>query len=89
VTLPNGSNYLSLPCSVGGYRLTLTKRVERPDGSSLTEDVLLASGAFNWSRDRLKFVATEGAPLTASLSGATVSVTVPGHRYQLVAIAIR
>jgi hypothetical protein len=45
VTLPDGSSYLLLPCSVGTYRLTLTERVARPDGSSETLDTLLTSGS--------------------------------------------
>jgi hypothetical protein len=89
VTLPDGSTYLLLPCSVGGYRLTLTKQVDYPDGSSQTNDTLLTSGAFDWRRDRLTLRASEGGSVTVSLSGATVAVTVRDHRYQFVAIAIR
>jgi hypothetical protein len=89
VTLPDGSTYLLLPCSVGTYRLTLTKHVDYPDGSSQTYDVLLGSGAFNWRRDTLTLTDSERAPVAASLSGATVDVTVPGHRYQFVTMAIR
>jgi hypothetical protein len=89
VTLPDGSSYLLLPCSVGSYRLTLTEQVAYPHGSSQTNDILLTSGSFNWHRDRLTLMDSEGSPLTASLSGATVAVTVAGHRYQFVATAIR
>jgi hypothetical protein len=89
VTLPGGSTYLLLPCSVGTYRLTLTRQVDYQDGSSQANDMLLTSGAFNWRRDALTLVDAEGGPVTASLSGATVTVTVPGHRYQFVTTAIR
>lgn len=88
VTLPDGSSYLQLRCSVGSYRLTLTEHVVHQDGSSETSDVLLTEGTFTWQRDRLTLRPSEGSFVSAALSGATLVITVPGHRYQLVATAI-
>jgi hypothetical protein len=89
VILPDGSTYLLLPCSVGGYRLSLTRQVISPDGSIQTNDVLVTWGSFSWQRDKLTLMDSEGDRVTASLSGDRVAVTVPGHLYQFAATAIR
>jgi len=89
VTLPDGSTYLLLPCSAGTYGVALTQQLDYPDGSSRTNRVTLSSGAFNWERDTLTIVDSEvGGRFTASLSGATITVTAPGHQYRFVAVAI-
>jgi hypothetical protein len=88
VTLPDGSSYLLLPCSVGTYRLTLTEQTVFPDGSSQVNDTLLVSGSFTWHRDRLTLLDFKVRSVTAALSGASVAVVVPGHHYQFEATTI-
>ena len=87
VTLPNGENYLLLPCSTGYYKVTLTEQISYPDGSSGVRQATLSTGAYGWQRDALSLAeqAVVGHA-TAAMSGATITVTVPGHRYQFLAL---
>jgi hypothetical protein len=87
VTLPGGDAYLLLPCSVGNYRLTVTQRVVRADGSQQTIELALSTGSYAWQRDSLTlFDAHAPRPFSASMSGPTITVTAGDHRYQLVAV---
>lgn len=88
VTLPDGSSYLALPCSVGSYRMTLTRQTIFADGSSQVTDTLLASGSFTWQRDQLTLVDVKIPGVTATLSGANVALAAPGHQYQFRVAAI-
>ena len=88
VSLPDGSTYLLLPCSVGTYQVTLTEQAVYPDGSSRTSDILLMSGSFSWQRDRLTLLDFNVRHVRAVLAGASVAVLVPGHHYQFVAATI-
>ncbi len=88
VTLPDGSSYLLLPCSVGTYRMTLTQQATYPDGSSQINDTLVVSGSFTWQRDRLTLMDFKVHGVSAALSGASVALAVPGHHYQFVASAV-
>ena len=89
VTLPDGSTYLLLPCSVGTYQITLTEQAVYPDGSSQISETLLISGSFSWQRDRLTLKDFKVGGVRAALSGASVDVLVPGHLYQFVASTLR
>ena len=89
VTLPDGSTYLLLPCSAGAYSITLTKEFDYSDRSSRTDSVSLSSGTFSWKPDTLTIEAEVGARVTASMSGATITVMTPGHTYQFLAVSTR
>jgi hypothetical protein len=83
VTLPDGSTHLLPGCSSGTYSVILAERRVLADGSSRTTFDTVSSGTFSWKWDTLTIVPAEPTgPLAESLSGTTITVTMPGHRYQ-------
>lgn len=89
LTLPDSESYLLLPCSAGRYSVTLTEQVGNADGSSTSRQVSLSSGRYAWSPRALSLTdqgTVSGA--TASMSGANITVTVPGHHYRFLAIPL-
>jgi hypothetical protein len=97
VTVPDGSTYLSLPCAVGTYRMTLTQRLAYADGTEWTTELTLSTGTYSWRRDSLTLVDRRARHQrrgqaraldsnAVSLSGATVTVVTQGHEYRFVAV---
>lgn len=89
LTLLDGESYLLLPCSAGMYSVTLTEKLDYPDGSSTTRQVNLSSGRYNWQPKTLSMreQGTVGGA-TASMSGAAITVVTPGHQYQFLAVRL-
>jgi hypothetical protein len=87
LTLLDGESYLLLPCTAGYFSATLTEQLDLPDGSSTTRQVTLATGRYGWQRNLLSLREQGTASgATAAMSGATITVAVPGHRYAFVAL---
>jgi hypothetical protein len=87
LTLPDGENYLLMPCTAGFYNITLTERLSYADGSSAIRQVTLSSGRYGWQRDLISFKEQGSVgSATASMLGATITVTVSGHRYVFLAV---
>ncbi len=87
LTLTDGTSHLLLRCTAGYYAVTLTEQLQSPCGSTTNRDVTLSSGAYNWQRDKLAFAEQSVvAHVTTSMSGATITVNVPVHRYQFLAL---
>ena len=89
LTLPDGSNYLIIPCTSGMYRVNLTQSVKYPDGTVSVRQVGASSGLFSWMPNEL-FLAAESLvrPPATSMVGATIEVTLGGHRHLFVALPV-
>jgi hypothetical protein len=87
LTFTDGASYLLMPCTAGFYSITLTERLSLSDGSSTNRQVVVSSGRYGWQRDLLS-LREQGnvSHAAASMSGATISVAVPGHRYTFLAL---
>lgn len=87
VTLEDGESYLALPCSLGYYGVTLAERLDLPDGSSATRQLVISTGAYAWKRDTLTLAGDDAAGATASMSGATITIAIGGWHYGFLAVA--
>ena len=89
LTLPDGSNYLMIPCTNGVYRLSLTQSVKNPDGTVNVRQVSASSGIYAWLPNQLLLAELSLAPPPAtSMVGATIQVTLGGHQHLFVALPV-
>ena len=76
LTLVDGSNYLTLPCSRGVYRVSITELVEHQGTPSVSREVIIATGVFAWAPGSLTLNdASGGSPPASSMAGANIRVT--------------
>jgi hypothetical protein len=85
VTDPDGTSYLLIGCSRGTYSVTLTRRLDYANGESATDSVTVSSGTYTWQRNALT-LADPTVGVTATMAGAIITVTLPGHQYRFQAI---
>jgi hypothetical protein len=89
VTLPDGTTYLLLPCSVGDYTVTLRERIARGGAEDTTRvTVLISSGTYAWKRDGLSLTPDAGTRFTAIMSGATIVLLAGNRQYQFLAVPL-
>jgi hypothetical protein len=89
VTVPDGSSYLLLPCSVGDYTVTLTQRITRSGVRDTTwVTISISSGTYAWKRDTLSLTPDAGTRFTTVMSGATITLLAGNRRYQFLAVTL-
>ncbi len=90
LTLVDGSNYLTLPCSRGVYRMSITELIEHPGSPSVSREVIIATGVFAWAPGSLTLNdASGGSRPASSMAGANIRATIGDRRYDLLAVPAR